>query len=128
MEEGQVGRTWNRPTLGGSLMSAMNEDQDEKPYDPGAIVRANWARLEVRFAEAAAEGYRWLAECRDLSDAFDSDAGVFYVKCADDEAVDQVVARCPEIPVSSYSEVLLGVFDLRRPFNEQIPGLKRSEW
>jgi hypothetical protein len=110
---------------GGGKVASEEEEKEWEPFDMLAAVRRNRERLEQRFAAAAANGQRWLVECRDLGDAFDADAGVYFVECADDAAVDQVVARCTDD--NSYDRVL-GIYDLRRPLGEQGGGLPRSAW
>jgi hypothetical protein len=42
-------------------------------------VRLNAKRREERYAEHRAAGKAWLIECRDLWDAEDEDAGVYFV-------------------------------------------------
>jgi hypothetical protein len=82
----------------------VDDDDDGtqgEPFDLLAAVRRNRERLEQRFAAARQRGQRWLAECRDLGDAYDSAAGVYFVECADDLALEQVVAlRRLQGPVS----------------------------
>jgi hypothetical protein len=102
----------------------VDDEDDQAPFDLLAAVRRNRLRLVLRFVSAAASGQRWLVECRDLGDAFDAAAGVYFVECADDAGVDQVVARCTD---DSYDR-LLGIFDLRRPLGEQGGGLTRAAW
>ena len=96
-----------------------------RPFDMLAAIRANRMRLEQRFASAGASGPRWLVQCRDLGDAFDSDAGVYFVECMDEAAVDEVAARCTD---GNPWDRLLGVFDLHRPLAEQGVGLPRATW
>ncbi|MBA4189093.1 MAG: hypothetical protein C0467_13930 [Planctomycetaceae bacterium] len=106
-------------------MDDTDEDEDDSPFDLLAAIKRNRERLEQRFASAVASGHRWLVECRDLGDAFDPDAGVYFVECADDAAVDQVAARCTD---DNPYDRLLGIFDLRRPLCEQAGGLTRTAW
>jgi hypothetical protein len=103
----------------------MDKDSSDPAFDLAAAVKLNRERLERSFGRAAARGQRWLLECRDLGDAFDSDAGVYFVECADDAAVAQVVARCTD--ANPYDR-LLGIYDLRKPLDPQGPGLTRAEW
>jgi hypothetical protein len=102
-----------------------DEEPDEKPFDLLAAVRRNRERLEQRFASARERGQRWLAECRDLGDAFDEAAGVYFVECPDDAALERVVVRCAE---DNPYDRLLGIFDLSRPLEAQGGGLTRAQW
>jgi hypothetical protein len=106
-------------------VAVADENAGGGPSDVLAVVRRNRERLEQRFAAAVASGRRWLVECRDLFDAFDSDGGVYFVGCSDDAAVDALVARCTD---DNPCDRLLGVFDLHRPLAEQGGGLTRSAW
>lgn len=101
------------------------EREDDSPFDLFAVIQGNRERLEKQFVSAAAGGSRWLIECRDLSDAFDSDGGVYFVECVDEAAVDAVVARCT---ADNPYDRLLGIFDLRRPLAEQGAGMSRAAW
>lgn len=98
---------------------------DDPPFDMYESVRRNRERLERRFEMARAKGLRWLVECRDLGDAFDEAAGVYFVDCPDDAAVEQIVIRCTDD--NPYDRVL-GIFDLHRPLPEQGGGLNRASW
>ena len=101
------------------------DEHDDPPFDMLAAIKRNRERLEQRYVSAAASGHRWLVECRDLSDAFDSAAGVYFVECLDDAAVDEVVARCTD---DSPYDRLLGIIDLRKPLDDQGGGVTRAEW
>jgi hypothetical protein len=100
-------------------------DDDDARFDPIAAIHENRQRLEKRFATAASGGQKWLVECRDLGDAFDADAGVYFVECPDDAAVDQLVAQCTD---DNPYDRLLGIYDLRQPLDPQGPGLTRASW
>ncbi len=69
-------------------------------------------RLENRAADARSKGFRWLVECRDLGDAYDRDAGVYFVPCEDEAMVHEtIVHKGSDNP---YDRVL-GIFDLGVP-------------
>ena len=104
-------------------MRAGNDDN--APFDPLAAIERNRERLRARFAAADRSRVRWLVECRDLGDAFEADAGVFFSECADDAAVDALAARFTE---EHPANRILGIFDLARPLEEQKGGLTRDEW
>lgn len=91
----------------------------------GEAIALNRKRLENRAADARAKGFRWLVECRDLGDAYDRDAGVYFVPCEDEAKVNEVVAR--KGPDNPYDRVL-GVFDLEVPLGEQGGGVDRESW
>lgn len=76
------------------------------------------------FAGAASAGAMWLVECRDLWDASDEDAGVFYQPCADDAGVDRLLAEYADGEWHS----VLGIYDVRRPLEAQGPGLRPESW
>jgi len=105
----------------------MNDpDEDSNPpFEMLASIKRNRDRLEQRYVSAAASGHRWLVECRDLADAFDSTAGVYFVECSDDAAVDEVVARCAD---DNPYDRLLGIIDLYKPLDRQGGGVTRAEW
>jgi len=101
----------------------MSADHD-RPWADAAHI--NWERLQRRFADAPGRGARWLCNCRDLWDAGDRDGGEYFVECADEAAVDRVVADCPE---DSRWKRLMGIFDLGRPLHEQpVMGISRAQW
>ena len=88
-------------------------------------IALNRKRLENRAADARAKGFRWLVECRDLGDAYDRDAGVYFVPCADEAKVHEaIVNKGPDNP---YDRVL-GIFDLEAPVGEQDGGVRREDW
>lgn len=89
-------------------------------------LRLNNARRAVRYGETKAEGQAYLVERRDLYDAFDRDAGVYFVGCADEAAVDAVIAhaRSPE----GGNDPILGIYSLRAPLDGQGPGLTPAAW
>ncbi len=106
----------------------MNESRDNPNndlFDPEAAIRLNRERLRRKFDDADRNRLRWLVECRDLGDAFDADAGVFFVECPDDAAVEQLAARFTDD--NAYNRIL-GIFDLRKPLDEQRVGMTREEW
>ena len=88
-------------------------------------VKLNRQRLERRFTSTDRSRVRWLVECRDLGDAYAEDAGVYFVECVDDRAVDDVVERCTD---TNPYERILGIFNLERPLAEQGGGLTRAQW
>lgn len=94
-------------------------------FDLLSAATKNWERLQQNFAAAKTHGDTWLVECRDLSEAFDADAGVYFSPCQDDAAVDELVTRCSD---ENHYDRVLGIYDLRRPLNEQSVGLTRAEW
>jgi hypothetical protein len=106
-------------------MDVADNDEDNSRFDVLASIKHNRLRLEQRFASAAKSGRRWLIECRDLGDASDADAGVYFVECDDDAAVDRVIARCTD---DNPYERLLGIYDLRKPLGEQGGGVARAAW
>jgi hypothetical protein len=78
----------------------------EEWIDPVVL---NSARREQRFLEARQSNHAWLVECRDLWDAHNRDAGVYFVPCPDEAAVDVLVARCSN---DNSCDRLLGIFRL----------------
>jgi hypothetical protein len=113
------------PRNANHLPVPMEQPSDEPAFDMRAAVELNLQKLQQRFATAQESGHRWLAECRDLGDAFDRDAGVYFVECRDDAAVDEVVARCKE---DDPYDRLLGIYDLTQPLRGQAGGMTRGEW
>lgn len=103
----------------------MHDPEEIARFDPFAAVALNRQRLEARFVEATQRGMRWLVECRDLSDAYDEAAGVYFEECADDTALWDVIERCTE---DNAYDRLLGIFDLQRPLAEQADGQSRTSW
>ena len=103
----------------------MTIDDDDPSLDMLTAIKRNRERLEQRYASAAASGHRWLVECRDLSDALDSAAGVYFVECNDEAAVDQVVAHCTD---DNPYDRLMGIVDLSVPLDKQGGGMTRAKW
>jgi hypothetical protein len=103
----------------------ISDNSGDKPFSLDVAVKLNAERLERAFAIAIANGNLWLVECRNLFDAFVDDAGVYFVECEDDRAVNEVVACCTD---DSHFDRLLGIFNLRKPLAGQRVGLTRSEW
>ena len=89
-------------------------------------VALNRKRLAKRADEARALGFRWLVECRDMWDAHDDDAGVYFVPCEDEEKVGEVISiRDPD---AAMSDKVLGIFDLSGPLSVQNFGVTRAQW
>jgi len=106
----------------------MSFDLDD---EPSADEARNWlrnalanarTRRKVRYAEVKEQGYSWLLECRDLWDAHDDDAGVYFVECKTRKEVDDKVKK------NAYEEKVMGIYDLSQPLNEQGPGIARKDW
>ena len=79
-------------------------------------------RRKIRYAEAKEQGYSWLLECRDLWDAHDNDAGVFFSFCHTRPEVDEKVKK------SSGTQKVLGIYDVRQPLKEQGAGITPKDW
>jgi hypothetical protein len=90
-----------------------------------SAVELNDQRRQEKFATARANGQMWLAECRDLGDADDHDAGVYFKACPDEATVDSIVACFTD---DNAFDRLLGVFDVRKPLAEQGGGITRAQW
>ncbi len=88
-------------------------------------IEINAARRVKRFADGRAQGAAWMIECRDMWDAMDEDAGVYFVFCDDESAVDRIVAQMTD---DNPNNRVLGIYDLARSLEAQGPGLTRSEW
>jgi hypothetical protein len=86
-------------------------------------VQINARRRAERCGEFRAAGAAWMLECRDLWDSEDEDAGVYFVSCVDDRAVER---RLGELDPAS--DRLLGIYDLSKPLEPQGPGLTAAEW
>jgi hypothetical protein len=86
-------------------------------------VQLNARRRERRYAEHRAAGKAWMIECRDMWDAEDDDAGVYFVGCADAAAVTRYLND-----LDPSSDRVLGIYDLSKPLVPQGPGLTREEW
>lgn len=106
-------------------MAVAGEGENDRTAEPSTAVELNWLRLQQRFALASSGGQRWLVECRDLGDALDADAGVYFVECADEAAVDQMAADRDD---TNPYERLLGIYDLRKALHLQGAGLSRAAW
>jgi hypothetical protein len=90
---------------------------------PLSAVERNGKQRQEKFAPA--NGQRWLAECRDLGDANDHDAGVYFQACPDDATVDSIVACFTD---DNAFDRLLGVVDVRQPLAGPGGGLTRAQW
>ncbi len=90
-----------------------------------AAIALNRKRLENQAADARAAEFRWLVESRELGDAYDRDARVYFVPCEDDKKVLAVIS--PKGPDNPYDRVL-GVFDLEVPLSGQGGGVRREDW
>lgn len=93
--------------------------------DLSAAAKLNRERLEKRFNSADRRSHQWLVECRDLGDAFDKDAGVYFVACENESTVNQLIAN--KTDDNMYDRVL-SIFDLRNPLSAQGVGVTRAEW
>src|SRR4051812_8002789 len=100
----------------------MSEANEEHPMSKA--IALNYERLKVRFEEARLAGAAWLVECRDLYDAFDADAGVYFQPCVSESEVDELVARSQ----GKSAERVLAIYSLSHPVNTQGVGLKPDEW
>jgi len=95
-------------------------------------LRRNNERRAVRYAEAAAAGAAYLVECRDLWDASDDDAGVYFVACHAETEVDALVAQDPlrdgDGVVRGPGDPVMGIYSVPHPLDAQGPGLTPAEW
>lgn len=88
-------------------------------------LQINRERRALRHAEAAGAGAAWLVECRDLWDAHDEDAGVYFVACATDDDVTGLVGRLDD---DNPNDRILGIYRISEPITPQGPGLTRAQW
>ena len=98
--------------------------REEEPSGP--LMRAieiNAVRRAERYAAFRAGGATWMAECRDLWDAEDDDAGVYFAEFADGYALREFIAG-----LDPASDRILGICDLSRSLESQGPGLTVDEW
>jgi hypothetical protein len=107
--------------LKNSASFVWSEDEGVHPQ----AVSYNYNRLENRFAEAREAGQRWVVECRDLWDANDADAGVYFDLRENAEAVDKLVSHSQNR--QAYTSVL-GIFDTQQPLRDQGCGFTVKEW
>lgn len=77
------------------------------------------AARERRYAEGKAQGAAYMLECRDMWDADDQDAGVFFTL---HKSREEAVARIREMAKTPDHERVLAVYDLRQPLLPQGPG------
>ena len=56
-------------------------------------LQINRERRALRHAEAVGAGATWLVECRDMWDSEDPDQGVYFVHCATEADVSELVER-----------------------------------
>jgi hypothetical protein len=79
-----------------------------------------------RYEEARQAGARWLVECYDIWDfqSGDADGGVYFQSCADESAVDAIVAGVAGDPWNRVA----GVYDLGRPLEAQRGGIPPDDW
>ena len=102
----------------------MNSE-DGTSADFIGIVDANRKRLTEVITEVRPTGCKWVVECRDMWDAHDDDAGVYFVPCKTDRDVDRIAKSC--IGDNPHTR-LLGVLDVSRALDEQWPGLTLDQW
>lgn len=88
-------------------------------------VAINRERRTVRHAEAAQAGAAYLVECRDLWDADDADAGVYFVPCV---GAVEVTALALEFSDDNPNDRLLGIYRVPDPVAGQGAGLSRAAW
>lgn len=93
--------------------------------DPLAAARLNSHRRPLRFAEGQAQGQAYMLECRDLGDHDATDAGVYFMFCANESALREAIQSMPD---DDPWNRILGIFDLRRPLAEQGLGLTRASY
>ena len=90
--------------------------------DPHAL---NTQRRALRFAEGQAQKALWLVECRDMWDAADEDAGVYFCIEKTTESARLLVKSALTQP----NDVrVLGVYSLQQDLVKQGPGLKAEEF
>ncbi|HRE30251.1 MAG TPA: hypothetical protein PK954_26655 [Anaerolineales bacterium] len=106
--------------------------QSSEPADPGPAgnwmlqaLKLNRGRRAVNHAEAAQAGAAYLVECRDLWDAHDTDAGVYFVPCATEAEVTALVNQHNE---TDPNDRILGIYRVDAPIEPQGPGLTREAW
>lgn len=80
---------------------------------------------ERRYSEGKGEGAIYMLECRDMWDADDQDAGVFFTL---HKTREQAVARIREMQKTPDHERVLAVYDLRQPLLSQGPGLSPQQF
>lgn len=96
----------------------------KRPSNPlWRAIRINAERRGERYAEFRQAGAAWMAECRDLWDSEDDDAGVYFVEFADGYALRTFIAG-----LEAASDRILGIYDLAKPLDPQGPGLTMEEW
>lgn len=101
-----------------------NQMEPEKPTNwLASAVALNWQQLQQRYSEAQKSGAAWLVECRDMYDAVEDDAGIYFEPCSDAAAVDKMVAD-----FDSRFTKILGIYSLRKPLESQGTGLTVSQW
>lgn len=79
-------------------------------------------RRKVRYIEAKEQGCHWLLECRDMLDAFDDDAGLYFELFKTRKEVDEKVGK------SGGSQKVMGIYDLSLPLREQGSGITAADW
>lgn len=97
----------------------------DEAHDINTVIQKNARRRQKRFKQAQLTDAQWFVECRDLGDAFDRDAGVYFCSYESIEEVDQCAARCG--PDNPYDR-LMGIYHLAIPIDEQEPGLSQAQW
>ena len=97
----------------------------DESYDINTVIRQNALRRQKRFKQAHQTDAQWFVECRDLGDAFDRDAGIYFCTYDTIEEVDQCVAQRP--PTNPYDRIM-GIYHLAIPIDQQEPGLSREQW
>ena len=106
----------------------MSFDLDDD--EPSASEADNWLRnaltiarerRKVRYAEAKEQGYSYMLECRDMYDAFDNDAGVYFSFCNTRTEVIEKIKKGNGDPI-------IGIYDLSQPLKKQGAGIAPKDW
>lgn len=101
--------------------------EDDETKDLWTVVRENARRRQDAFRDAQRDGSLFLAECRDMWDRFDHDAGVYFVPCSSLEEVDALVDVC--VPDEQYlHDRLLGIYHTTNALETQGAGISREAW
>jgi len=109
----------------------LDDDEELDPEKSQADKHTKWLlksfaiageRRGVRYIEAKEQGYRWMLECRDMWDAYDEDAGLYFETYKTRAEVDAKVEK------SSGDQKVMGIFDLSLPLNDQGVGVTSDDW
>jgi hypothetical protein len=98
---------------------------EDEGHEFAKAYKHNLITREKRFVEAIQNKQKWLLECCDLWDFYDSDAGIYFKSCENDHEVRHYINYSKD--KNAYTATY-GIFDTHQPLQKQAGGLTPEKW